>query len=279
MPSPFSRHLALAALVGLPYFPALAGTPAAASSPVPQASIREMSTDRPDKTESPITVAPGKFQIEAELFNWTRNRDAGVKTDAFDVGIFNFKYGVSHNVDLQVVVESYHYEKSREAGSKSIEEGFGDITLRSKINFWGNDGDQKTAFGIMPYVTLPTASHRAGVPKVEAGVILPFAVELSDRLGLGMMTEIDYVIDEDGGYTWNWVNSITLSVSVTEKLGTYVEFYSEIPLENSSAWVATADAGITYAISENVQWDMGVNVGLTEAADDLQVFTGVTYRF
>ena len=35
--------------------------------------MREMSTDRPDKTESPYTVDAGHFQIEWDLFNFERD--------------------------------------------------------------------------------------------------------------------------------------------------------------------------------------------------------------
>ena len=37
-------------------------------NPTPREQMREMSTDRPDKTESPYTVDAGHFQIESDLF-------------------------------------------------------------------------------------------------------------------------------------------------------------------------------------------------------------------
>jgi hypothetical protein len=43
--------------------------------------------------------------------------------------------------------------------------------------------------------------------------------------------------------------------------------------------VATADAGLTYGPTPNVQLDLGANVGLTDAADDLNLFTGISARF
>lgn len=243
------------------------------------ATLKDLTTDRPDKTESPITVDKGYFQIEAELFTWTRDREDGVRFDGYDVGIINFKYGITEFLDFQVAVESYHWEKTQEGGRSARTEGFGDLTLRSKINFWGNSGNERSAFGLIPYVKLPTAKHAAGIAKAEAGLIVPFALSLTDRLGLGLMTEVDWVNDEDGGHTWQWVNSASLSIGLTDRLGMYVELYTEIPMENTSAWVATADSGFTFQLSENVQWDIGVNVGLTDTADDLQLFTGISYRF
>ena len=63
---------------------AWAGEPAPASSgpaadksaytlwhPTPRALLRELTTDRPDKTESPYTVDAGHVQIEADLVNYS----------------------------------------------------------------------------------------------------------------------------------------------------------------------------------------------------------------
>src|SRR2546425_12662784 len=43
-------------------------------NPTPRELMREMNTDRPDKTESPFTVDAGHFQIEADILNYTYDR-------------------------------------------------------------------------------------------------------------------------------------------------------------------------------------------------------------
>lgn len=48
--------------------------------PTPNAQLREMSTDRPDKTESPYTVDAGRFQIETDLVAYTRDSRNGQTT-------------------------------------------------------------------------------------------------------------------------------------------------------------------------------------------------------
>jgi len=39
--------------------------------PTPDALMREMATDRPDKTESAYTVDAGHFQVEMDLLSYT----------------------------------------------------------------------------------------------------------------------------------------------------------------------------------------------------------------
>src|SRR5262245_66185319 len=49
--------------------------------PTPNELMREMSTDRPDQTESPYTVDAGHFQVEMDLVSggFDRDRSGGVE--------------------------------------------------------------------------------------------------------------------------------------------------------------------------------------------------------
>src|ERR1051325_1682105 len=50
------------------------------SNPTPASLLREMSTDRPDATESPFTIDAGRAQLESDFLSYTRNRLDGVRT-------------------------------------------------------------------------------------------------------------------------------------------------------------------------------------------------------
>lgn len=235
---------------------------------------REFSTDRPDKTESPYSVDAGRFQVEIDLFGYTREREGGERATLVNAGTFNLKYGVARNADLQLIAAPYL--RLDRNGRRT--EGVGDVTVRLKRNLWGNDGGP-TALALMPYVTLPTATDGLGADRAEFGVIVPFAWAFSERVGLGAMTELDVVGRERGEYQASFINSATLSAAVTEKLGAYVELFTERATERGSRWVVTGDMGLTYALTEDVQLDAGANIGLTRAADDLNVFLGLSRRF
>jgi hypothetical protein len=43
--------------------------------------------------------------------------------------------------------------------------------------------------------------------------------------------------------------------------------------------IRTADLGFIYLITENVQLDCAGNIGVTDAADDINVFNGIRIRF
>jgi len=42
---------------------------------------------------------------------------------------------------------------------------------------------------------------------------------------------------------------------------------------------ATFDCGVTYGVTRNVQFDAGINFGLTQPAPDFNSFVGLSVRF
>ncbi len=236
-----------------------------------------LTTDRPGETESPYTVDAGRFQIEMNVATYLRDRSADILVETAAVAPINLKLGLDRATDLQVIIEPYlsRTTTDRRLGTRETAEGFGDVTVRVKRNLWGDDGGP-TAFALMPFVTLPTATEGLGAGKVEFGLIAPLAVALSDRIDLGLMTELDVIGQDDGsGYRASLVDSATLGFALTERLGMYAEVFTE----RGHDWVVTGDIGVIYALSDHVQLDAGANIGVTRAADDLAVFVGVSRRF
>lgn len=252
-------------------------------NPTPRALMREMSTDRPDVTESAYTVDAGHFQVEMDVLGFAsdrHNRDrANVRVESWSWANANFKVGLFNNVDLQFVVPFYNEVRTDDAGAVAHQRGFGDMEARVKINLWGNDGGT-TALALMPFVKIPTAQDNLGNGAVEGGLIIPLAVELPAGWSMGLMAEFDINEDSDGsGYHIEFVNSITFGHDIVGPLGGYVEFVSIASTEPGSAWNATFNCGLTYAVSGNLQLDAGVNIGLTRDADDVNPFVGVSWRF
>jgi hypothetical protein len=248
----------------------------------PESQVRELTTDRPDLTESPYTVDAGWWQVEMDLAVNTRSRDTvagdSTKTTTTSFAVANIKVGLTNNIDLQTVIPTYTVERDSDltAGTHEKLTGFGDITSRLKINFWGNDGGT-TAFGLMPFVKWPTNEHHLGNKYVEGGLIVPFAVSLPGGWDLGMMTEFDFVrTDLDDGYQTNWVNTVTVGHDIVGSLGGYLELASTLTRGRD---LASFDCGLTYGVGRHVQFDVGANIGLNRATDDLTIFAGLSVRF
>src|SRR5436190_24017419 len=80
-------------------------------NPTPRDRMREMITDRPDKTESAFTVDAGHFQVEADILNYAYDRHNPERTDTrvetVSIAPMNLKVGLCNNVELQLVIETY----------------------------------------------------------------------------------------------------------------------------------------------------------------------------
>lgn len=251
--------------------------------PTPRAVMREMSTDRPDTTESPYTLDAGHVQIEMSFVDYTHDRrnDEGVTTRTLAIAPMLLKLGLLNNVDIQVGIDPYTHArtKDRATGTTETLEGFGDTVVRLKVNLWGND-EGETALGVMPYVKFPTADDEFSNGEVEWGIIVPLAVALPGEFSLGLMAEFDVIRSgADDRYVVDFVHSATISHALAGDLGGYVEYAGFMSLNAEEDYRGYLDLGLTYAMSDDVQFDAGVRVGLTRAAEDVGVFAGVSLRY
>jgi len=251
------------------------------SHPTPRADLRPMATDRPDTTESPLTVDAGHAQLELSFAAYERDRRnperSGRLAETWNLAPVNLRLGLRHNLELQLVVDNYVRVSAAAAASGRRERvsGFGDVTLRVKRNLLGNDGGD-TAGALMPFVKRPTNSGGVGYRHVEGGLILPVNFTLGG-LGLAAMTEVDVIRNAaDDGHAVAWLNTLTRGFGLTEKLGAFVELASTT---GPGRHVLSANGGFTYAVNPDLQLDAGVNLGVTRAAPDLTVFAGLSRRF
>jgi len=252
---------------GLPVGEAAGATPAAV--------LRELTTDRPDATESPYTVDAGRVQLELDAASHTRDRRGGVRTTEWAVAPFNLRYGLTPRTELAFIVTPYVEVATRERnGTRTTARGFGPTILRAKVNFLGNDGGE-TALGMIADVKVPTAADGLDNDQVEGALTFPFAYGLGWGWDGAAMTSVEFV-RPDAGRRVVWVNTITFARELAPELGGFLEFTSAA---GDGTHVATFNAGLTRRLGPRVQFDCGVNIGLSRAAADLTVFAGVARKF
>ena len=146
-------------------------------NPTPARYLRELTPDRPDKTESPYTVDAGHFQLEMDVANFTRDRTGGRRAEAWNFAPLIFKAGLLDNTDLQFIFGNYLHVRTEDnaIGTTTTQSGVGDFTARLKINLWG-DGGGPTALAAPPFVKFPTSTDDLGNDAVNcfAGVTVRF---------------------------------------------------------------------------------------------------------
>ena len=193
-----------------------------ASALLSHAHAREMSTDRPDGTESPISLDKGRFQVEASLFSYTRDSNNGTRLDAWSFAEMNLKAGITDSSDLQLVISPYVTERMKTGGVTDTVDGVGDFEVRYKWNLWGND-EGETAFGLLPYVKLPSGSDVSN-DRVEGGLILPFAWDFAEGWGFGTQVQIDRVYSADTrNHEWEFSHTAVIGADLCESIGVFIE--------------------------------------------------------
>jgi hypothetical protein len=137
-----------------------------------------------------------------------------------------------------------------------------------------------TALGIIPFIDIPTVHNGVGGDHVEGGVDVPFAIKLSDKAELELMTEYDFIKNNQGsGYHVEYFNSGSFSYEFTSKFSTYVEVATLFGNEDPHGGIVTIGTGLLYQPNGNTQIDVGSNFGVTRASDRINPFVGLTKRF
>jgi hypothetical protein len=253
-------------------------------NPTPDQYMRELSADRPDKTDCPFTVDAGHFQLEMDYANFTYDAPTAahgnLKTEDYQLAPMNVKVGVLNNVDFQLVLQPWQWQRIEDKTTGAVENdsGFGDITPRVKINLMGDDGGF-FAIALIPYVKFPTAAHNLGNGAYEGGVGIPYAFDVPGW-DMGLQTTVACDHDNVGnGYHADIANSVSIGHTVIGPLEYHVEFYSSVSTERNSDWIGTFDTWLTYQVNKNIVLDGGVYIGVTSAADDWHPWVGMTWRY
>jgi hypothetical protein len=253
----------------------------------PAHALRELSTDRPDRTESPYTVDRGHVQVEIDAAAWTQEKRNEFFARSLSVATTNLKFGLFARSDLQLVIGAWNQDRYEDRGAHlnlpglvervQTTSSIGDLAIRWKQNLFGNDGG-KVAMALMPFVQVPLEDYE--FDRMEGGLIVPVAFEGPAGFGFGVMGELDVRRDDetDRGHHAEYIFSGTASHAIAGPLGGYLEIFSLSRSDAGVPWTGTFDVGLTYGIGENVQLDGGANFGLSLDTEDVTVFLGVSAR-
>ncbi len=250
-------------------------------NPTPKENLRDINA----LYNGPYTVDAGHLQIETVAALYAREHNtadgADVTTSFLSVGSTTLRLGLLNNLDLGLTVPPHVRVRThdRTTGDTTTQSGMGDLTLRAKLNLWGNDGGS-TAFGLVSFVKLPTNQDNLGNNHVEGGIGLPLSAELPWGWWLGVTPEFHCFHDASGDdYHLNFFSTVFLWHPIKGNLSGYIESANWVSTESGSPWISTLDVGVTYVWGRHVQFDLGAYIGVTRAANDISPFLGISYRF
>ena len=269
----------------VPIAPTVYEIPYSLLNPTPRRDRRPLDPERPDATQKPTTVDAGVIQIETGFFQYT-NDSHRVTPDSVDTwAIFsktNIRLGLLTDLELQIIFTPYISEQTTlDAGPKTTDAGISDFTLRLRHNYWGNDPEplQNTALGAEAFVVIPSGSAVSS-GKIEAGAAGNFQWDFVPDFSLAFTAEPAFRYNTGSArYDFVLLTTAELIVDVFSGITTYAELAGTATTAGSSAYEGSFNLGALFSLNDDVAFDVGLNIGLTRAADDFSATVGITVRF
>lgn len=246
--------------------------------PVPRHQLRELRPDRPGATESPFTVDAGHFQVEVDGFRLINSRAQDRREREWHAAYLMPKLGLSRRTDVQLELPLYATQKQRPATDPSWERhrGFGDVAVRLKHNFLGDDEEEPLALAAVGWVRLPTGGQ-VGSGGAEYGLIVPADVNLGHKWDLEGQLETKFTYDrETGRHYLGLVPSVALEHDFTELFSFVVEGVSRWDAQTHQ-WRSSVNVAPMFNATENLQVDFGAHLALNRETDR-EFFVGFTFR-
>jgi hypothetical protein len=267
---------------------ALADSPAEKSqytffNPTPADQLRGMDTDRPNITNTPHTIDAGHFQLESGFVDYAYDHTDGVRTDDWSVCQFNLRAGVLNNLELNVAINAFEYERVHDSlsGRTSHQSSFGDTIVGGKLNIWGNESGEttwETALAIQPQLKIPTAREEIGNGHAEFSAGFPFAMDLPGQFHLSLQTAVEWERNSsNSGDVAGWANAAAIDHEFG-KLDIYLEYASDLTTEKHQETEQTIDVGGIFQLTDNLTLDTGFNIGLNSASNDFEWLLGMSVR-
>lgn len=188
---------------------------------------------------------------------------------------------MTQNTDLEIALAplNYNFTHDRNTGAHNTAAGFGDVYARVKYNLFGNEGGDY-ALAVVPYVKAPTAAHNVGNNHWEGGGYVPLQINKGDW-SITLMTELDILENAAlNGVHANYQNLVNFTHPVfTDRFSAAVEFWSDVNNDQNTPTQYSLDFSGQWLMTDTLQWDGGINIGLNRATPDLQPYVGISHRF
>jgi hypothetical protein len=259
------RHLIAAALV--------LSTPALAEE-------RDFCPERPGLDTPPCIVDRGHAVIEASAIDWTRDRQAGSRTDTVLIGDLLLRVGLTDRLEGQIGWTAYGHVRTRDAAGVAQSPGTGDVALAAKLGLLNPDGSG-FSMAVKPYAVLPTGGRAIGAGTWSAGLQVPASYSIANDVQLIATPEIDAAPDRDGnGRHLAWGSTAGVQAALTAAVSMSVE--AEVIRDRDPAGHGTQALGevsLAWQAGRSTQFDAGVVAGLNRASPGLELIAGIARRF
>lgn len=228
--------------------------------------VQTVVADRPGFSTGTYTVTPGHYNLE--LGYVASFGHGSPRRITHTAPLLDARIGLTPESEIDLMWSGWNVE--RMAGNSTSSTS--DMAIGGKYRLASHPQFNITALGVL---SLPTGSASSGHANPTATIAWNYT--LSDTVtAFGVVSLASYV--EEGNRRYAIQPAVGLSFSHSAKLGTFVEFYSDVPLARDTPHADTIDAGMTYLLTDSTQLDFNFGLSLDRRSDNF-VGTGIAMRF
>ena len=223
---------------------------------------QDLITDRPDFTESASTIPLGKWQFE---FGYTFDRSGNLYQQT--LGELLIRTSLFDNLELRAGINSFNFLKVDGKRTRGLE----DFSIGFK---WAIVPDH---VAIIVSSSLPTGHRELGSNRLQPGITLALAHDVGKHLAFGSNLSVNWL--QEGGKTIREaVISTAAGISLSEKMGLFLEYFAFLYQDGGPDNIAYFDAGITYLLQPEFQLDLRIGRGLVRDIPNYFVGIGAVVR-
>lgn len=223
-------------------------------------------TDRPDQTESAITIPKYSLQLETG-FAYESLRENDISIDNYSLASTLIRYGLVEYLELRF---GGSYLITTEVNTNY---GLGNFLAGLKINFINEEGNS-FAFGLLAQVLLPFGEASFNPPNVDPQLIAAISKSVSDRISIAANLGVFHSsLIEEVIYLYTGVVGLTF----TNSLSMFLEIYGKIT--PSYTPIINFDGGFTYLLTNDFQLDLSTGKGISGVDSIWFLSSGISFRF
>jgi Putative MetA-pathway of phenol degradation len=233
------------------------------ASPLPDACLAVIDTDRPHQTDTPHVVPAGHAQFESAVaavqIGGLLGAAPGERGPHVVLFEDNYKFGVVSGVELQLLFKHAEYATDQRRLVPP-----GPLQVRAKLNVVEEHGFVP-AVTLVPWIFVPFARSQAlrGGPLVFWGWELPAHLELEVNAGalFGTKPKAAAAI----------VLASAMTYTVVGNLRVFIDVYG-------TGWDVALGTGALWAFTRDMQLDLGTYLGLSGDEPKAAPFLGFSIR-
>lgn len=245
-------------------------------------------TDRPGFSNTAFLVPRGHAHLElGHVYSY--DQEKRTETQNHLVAGTSLRVGLLDDMELRVgwsgmsLTESKFPDESPRTGRHFMnhqhDDGATDMSIGFKMPILKHSGTNYLPnLSMVPSISIPTGANNKTSGDVDPTFLLAWNYPITSKFTAYGVGSIAAVTDSEGRYA-QATGSLAGSYTIDERWSVFIEYFGIYPSTRETDCQHNINGGPVFLISDNIQMDLAVGMGLNEEAPDFFVNWGISIRF